>query len=329
MLTEAVVQREHRGVSDPDQAYILRELIRYLSDPRSGAVALDSMGPSWTRIREGARNQTLGKQDEHVAAVAGRWDELVRYIGFELTKDLGRDVKQILSKSERTPIARMSGLQESLANSGKLYAELQIPDAVGPLHIEADLRSRQVTISTRVLAPRTGRSKGRVSWLLRQLGDAPDTLRIEARIARSQTSLASTIQTLRDAPETLYPDAQKEIREFDLSLTRNLGIKRDASKGSFIESVMSATKDFYGHVLQNVRAWKAAPPRLKRPERQDEEEPVSEDTPSELQGAIERAEIEKEKERETQTAAAVPSDDSGRPKQEGSSADRERVIPQG
>ncbi|MGH2489564.1 MAG: stress response protein, partial [Candidatus Limnocylindria bacterium] len=35
VLTEAEVQRQYRGVSDPDQAYLLEELIRYLSDPRS------------------------------------------------------------------------------------------------------------------------------------------------------------------------------------------------------------------------------------------------------------------------------------------------------
>ncbi|MGH2752079.1 MAG: hypothetical protein ACRDK3_14585 [Actinomycetota bacterium] len=294
VLTEAVVQREHRGVSDPDQAYILHELIRYLSDARSGAVALDSMGPAWTKVRDGARNHTLRRGDEHVTAVAGRWDELVRYIGLGLTKDLGRDVKQLLSKAERSPTARLNGLQESLASSGSLYAELQIPDAVGPLRIVADLRARQITISTRVAAPRTGRSKGRVSWLLRQLAEAPETLRIESRIARSRSSLAATLQTARESPESLYPDGQKEIREFELSLTRNLGLKRDASKGSFIESVVSATKDFYGDVLQHLRAWKAAPPKLKRLEERPEEEIISPRAPDEIRTAIGKAEGQNE-----------------------------------
>src|ERR687891_2144543 len=59
ILTEATLQKEHRGVNDPDQAYILGELIRYLSDPRSGAVSFESMGPSWTAVRDGARQGTL------------------------------------------------------------------------------------------------------------------------------------------------------------------------------------------------------------------------------------------------------------------------------
>jgi hypothetical protein len=59
LLTTATVQKEHRGIKDPDQAYMLGELIRYLSDPRSGAVAFDGMGSGWTSVRDGARVQTL------------------------------------------------------------------------------------------------------------------------------------------------------------------------------------------------------------------------------------------------------------------------------
>ena len=46
ILAEAVMQKEHRGVADPDQAWILGELIRYLEHPRSGALEFDDMGPA-------------------------------------------------------------------------------------------------------------------------------------------------------------------------------------------------------------------------------------------------------------------------------------------
>ena len=34
-------------------------------------------------------------------AIAARWDELIRFLCLDLTKDLGRDVKQVLAKQER------------------------------------------------------------------------------------------------------------------------------------------------------------------------------------------------------------------------------------
>lgn len=293
VLTEAVVQKQHRGISDPDQAYILNELIRYLSDPRSGAVSFSSMGPSWTKVKDGAREQTLRKSDPEVAAVAARWDDLIRYLGLELTKDLGRDVKQVLPKDERSPATRQAALRSSLSDEGRLYAELQVPDA-GTMRIVADLRSRQVAVSTEVDAPKDGRSKGRVSWLLRQLQNAPDNLKVEAKVARTQSTLAASLAEARSGAEALYPDPQREIRQFVLTLTRNIGLKRDTGKGSFIESVMTTTKDFYGNVFQNLRPWKASPPKLQK-RSAPEDQPVH--LPEEVQGAVQVAHREQAEQR--------------------------------
>ena len=46
------MQRIHRGVDDPDQAWILGELIRYLEHPKSGAHDFHDMGGSWTSVRD-------------------------------------------------------------------------------------------------------------------------------------------------------------------------------------------------------------------------------------------------------------------------------------
>lgn len=301
VLTEAVVQRQHRGVSDPDQAYILQELVRYLKDPRSGAASLGNMGPSWTRVKDGTRDQTLRKNDEHVAVIAAKWDDLVRFLALELTSDLGRDVKQILGKSERTPATRQQGLRDSLVNTGRLYAELQIPNAAGPLEIWADLRSRQVRASTRVEAPQEGRSKGRVSWLLRQLQNASENVKVESKAARTSSTYAATLGVARANPEVLFPEAGREIRGFTVSLTQNMGLKKDAGPGSFIESVITTVEEFYGQVLQNLRGWKAPPPKLKRQEGPVEEaEAAIDKLPSAAREAVEEAETEMTESRVTE-----------------------------
>lgn len=290
VLTEAVVQKEHRGISDPDQAYILGELIRYLSDKRSGVVTFDSMGPSWTVVRDGARENRLRKGDAGVAAIVGRWDDLVRYLGLDLTKDLGRDVKQALGKEERTPAARHQALQESLVTTGRLYASLHVPNVPSPIDLVADLRSRQVIVSTRIDAPKEGRSRGRVGWLTRQLLNASESVIVEARVGKRGVSPTASLREVRERPEILYPESNQEIRQFVLSLTRNMGIKRAAGQGSFINSVIDTTKDFYGEVVEGLRAWKAPPPKLKK--QPEEEAALLEDLPAHLEEAVERAQDE-------------------------------------
>jgi hypothetical protein len=271
LLTTATVQKEHRGIKDPDQAYMLGELIRYLSDPRSGAVAFDGMGSGWTSVRDGARVQTLRKGEAPVNAVALKWDDLVRYVGLTLTTALGREVRQILAPAERTSAARRQALVDSLVGKGVLQAELRIPDVAGTLAVAADLRSRQIIVSTVVEAPREGTSKGRVSWLLKQLQAAPDTLTVEARVGGRSSSSVASLAAVRSDPALLYPERGRDVRTFVLSTTSNMGLKREGGRGSFADGVVHDVEAFYEQVLQKLRVWKAAPPQLRKIQGKEEQ----------------------------------------------------------
>ena len=282
ILTEAVVQKDYRGVADRDQAYILGELIRYLSDPRSGVMGFASMGQSWTAVRDGARAGSLRSGDSAVIAVAARWDDLMRYVALDLTRELGRDVRQILSPKERTAEGRQQALQLSLAERGVLYGELSIPSAAGTIQLVADLRAREISATTRIDAPQDGRSRGRVSWLMRQLANAPELLKIESRAAYATDTLACSLAEARSKPEGLFPAGDREIKEFRLTLSKVPGSNRDSGKGSFADGVVDLTKQFYGQVLQPLHAWKEPAPKLvpRHPETTEVEERVVETIPA-------------------------------------------------
>ena len=287
VLTEAEVQKQHRGVKDPEQAYILDELIRYLSDSRSGVVQFDDMGPSWTKVREGARVRTLRKTDPDVAAVANRWDELMRYLSLDLTKELGRNVRELQRRQEATAGARSQALRDSLASAGRLYAELQIPDTAGVLEIVADLSARQIIFSTELEAPQDAQSRGRVSWLLRQLQKAPADLTLEARVSRLSTTLSAPLSAVREDPSVLIPDKTREIRGFRLTMTRDMGLNRAGGRGSFIDSVLTGARTYYAEVLQKLTAWKPKAPKLRTADVAPETG-VSE-LPAPIEAAIEQA----------------------------------------
>jgi hypothetical protein len=97
------------------------------------------------------------------------------------------------------------------------------------------------------------------------LQTAPENLKIEARVAYKSTPLAAPLSAVRDDAATIYPEGGREIRAFTLSIASNMGLKRDSSRGSFVESVVNAAEAFYGDVLQKLRTWKPAPPKLKKP----------------------------------------------------------------
>jgi len=84
VLAEAVMQKEFRGVADADQAWILGELIRYLEHPRSGAMEFDDMSEAWVAVRDAVATSTLRPTNKGIAAVAARFDALLRFASLRL-----------------------------------------------------------------------------------------------------------------------------------------------------------------------------------------------------------------------------------------------------
>ena len=264
ILTEAVTEYEHHGVDDPEQSYILGDLIAYLDDDRSGAAGFDGMGKDWVRVRDAARNKTLRQRDPGVAEVAQNWEAFVEYMSLRLRQRLGRKVEPIYSRSS-TRQSRLEDHAESLGKHGLLEAAIKVPDAVAPIAVTADLGSLQVTTSSRVRAPQDGRSKTRINWLIRQLKDAPDDVRVTSKFTRTSKTTSLLITDVRDNPTALLlaDDPKREIVAFDVAITRDMGIKGGKTKGSFVNTTMSQVSAFYGDVLQDIQAWQPRAPRLK------------------------------------------------------------------
>lgn len=281
VLTEAVVQKEHRGVDDPDQAWILGELIRYLEHPRSGALEFEDMGSAWVSVRDAIAAGTFRNSDKGAAEVVNRFDALLRFTGLRLGRQLGTDVTLVTSRREAAdPTIRSGALLQQLTERGSLTGSLRIPDTVAPLVVTADLRANQVICHVDVDAPREGRPTTRVNWLLRQLRAAPDGTRLESFALHARgAGAAELVKDVRTNPSLLVSDSTREIRSFRIALTSKLGTKGSTGRGSFIESVTDAVDSFYETVVQNLKAWSAAPPRLRSEER---EAPAPEDVPAAL-----------------------------------------------
>ena len=266
VLTEAVMQKEHRGVADPEQAWILGELIRYLEHPRSGAMSFDDMGDTWVTTRAAITAGTLRATDKGVAEVAGRWDQLIRFSALRMGRQLGIEVQPALTRKDLAdPALRTQGLIDTLAKTGTLDGGLRIPNAVGPVQITADIRASRITASVEILAPGEGRATTRINWLVRQLKDASDGLRIDAYALHSRAGTSALLKAVRDKPEVLIEDPKRELRTFRIALSAPMGTKRGEGRGSFVTSVLDLLDDFYRSVVQNLKPWTAGPPKL-RPE---------------------------------------------------------------
>jgi hypothetical protein len=263
VMTEARVEHKHRGVSDPDQAWILGELIAYLDHERAGAGGFDDMGDRWVSVRDGARESTLKSSDAGVRDVAGRWEQLVEYLSLGLTQDLGRQVEPLWPR-KIAPADRRALHVKSMVEQGRLQASIRVPDAAGTLELEADLRGRRFRTSVVVAAPRDGRPLTRINWMLRQLAGVRDDILVEVRYPNQKEPTSSTLKDVRVKAERLLyaADPKREPMSFRVTMSKNMGMKRGRLAGSFVHESKQQTIEFYGSVVQGLRAWAAAAPKL-------------------------------------------------------------------
>ena len=263
--TEALIQQTTHAVSDPDQAWLLSEFIRYIEDPKSGALDFDDMGPSWVSVRNAAAQQTLRANDKETLDVVTRFDQLLAFCGMELSRRLGVHVQQRLSRAERSDQAnRLQTQAIELANAGQLSGSLQVPNAAVPVDILVDLRANRVDCTAVLGAPLAGRATTRINWLLRQLKDSPANLQVVATTARARDAGPShALSALQNDPKLPVEHAQADIRSFTLTLSQTAGTKRGQGRGSFVGSVTSLVDRFYAEVIQYLKAWTPPAPKPK------------------------------------------------------------------
>lgn len=293
ILTAALRIKQHAGVEDVEQAWILGELIRYLQHPKSGALEFGDMGPNWTAIRDGARVGDLTKRTEGVADVSDRWDQLLRFASLRLSSEIGEDVAPVLPRGQRDPKQRRQHLIDCLVRDGTLNGTLKIPNTAGNIEVTADLRARQICASMDISAPEDRGARARVTWLVKQLGEAPPDLMVDAFTKGARTPITTSLGQLQENRDALLDPSKQEPNRFRLFVRREMGLGRahGGKRSGFITSILDLIDEFYGSVVQHVSPWQRPAPRLTRPapaERPAESNNPEQDVPSSQNWSVAR-----------------------------------------
>ena len=267
LLTTAQALRQQKAVADPEQAWLLDELIRYLSDPRSGALRFGGFEAQWPKIRQAAQSGTLHRDSKGLREFVIRWDQFLRHLSLLLSGELGTTVEVVTSAAHhRAPESRARDLLEQLVTDRQLDGVLRVPNAAADLHFSANLYARRLRASVTLPAPEMKRPSRRIDWLLRQLPGAADTVQVTARFQGRQAT-ATLGEVRKDGKRLLLPDdPRRGPSQFTVAMDRAMGAKHGRGKGSFVASVEALVRAFYHDVLQDLAAWVPPAPRLASPE---------------------------------------------------------------
>lgn len=265
LMTEAKIQLSKSAVSDPDQAYMLDEFVRYLEHDSSGVSEFEQMSKEWVEAcKLYFAKSKLDKRSPVGAAVVSDWDELMRCTALLMSRELETNVTTVLSAKERKdPDARLEKLQGVFTSTGALESRLDVPDAASPISVEADLAHRSVTISMSVGAPRDKkRAPATVSWLLRQLAKTEDgdVLIVAKWPGRTQDTCADLASVREDVNVLLVERKGALPRAFEIKTVSDLGGKF-TQRRKFVQELVSCVRKYYEAVGQHVFPWRAPPPK--------------------------------------------------------------------
>ncbi len=263
ILIEAVLLQEQAAIKDPEQAFLLREFIRFFSHESAGITGFTSMPPEWStaidKVQAGG-----GVTKPEAAAIINAWHQEIRDLSLIMSRIISCRVTQKLSRAHIiSPELRVSDDLKNLCDQARLEAAVDIPNAASTIDIIADLKNRSLRMQMSIKAPRDkARNASRLNWLLKQLKqtEMPNVFVAVGWAARPQPTVIS-LSKLKES----FADVEKqangsEITRFDITVTSD-SARRFAGVRTFIEELEILAPRFYEEVGQHLESWQAPPPK--------------------------------------------------------------------
>ena len=267
LKSTAAILVNKKGIVDPDQAYIMSEIVRYLDSESSGVETFSRMPQSWKELCTAIQNDaTISKNSEMVIESVGAWHQLLRQLALDLSMAIGESVEISLTRENmKDSDSLFTQEAASLRATGCLDTELTIPNAASKLKIAADVARKVVFVSMKLDAPKdTKRATASINWLLRQLKHKDvNNLSIRAYWPRRMGTTIESIEAVRDNPSILVPEGYKVIpTSLEVCRVIDLGARFKGAR-TFVEDVSGVIPSFYQDAGQELSNWIAKAPTIK------------------------------------------------------------------
>ena len=267
LKSKAVLLTGEKGIEDPEQAYILSELVRYLDHDYSGITALNKMPSLWKELCNTVQNGgSLNKSSDYVVDSVSGWHQLLRHLSLNLSMAIGQAVDISLTK-QREKDAELNFIEDcsNLVKSNEFKAEFNIPHAASKLALSADVTRKVISISMKLEAPKDrSRATASINWITKQLKNKDHgNLSIRAywpkRIPASMASLSAVMED----PTVLIPANINECPTYlEVFRVVDMGARFKGAK-TFIEDASKEFPKFYHDAGQHLTRWIAKAPKIK------------------------------------------------------------------
>lgn len=276
LKSKAVLLTGSKEIEDPEQAYILSELVRYLDHDSSGVTSFNKMPTLWKDLCNAVQNGvTLNKNSDYVIESVSGWHQLLKHLSLNLSMSIGEVVNIYLTRHKQKDAAlNFTEDCSYLAKESKLKAEFIIPNAASKLILTADILRKVINISMKLESPKDkSRATASINWLTRQLkSTTKNEISVRAYWPNRIPETMAPLDLVISDPTIIIPESTNVLPTM-LEVIRvvDLGAKFKGAK-TFIDEVSLQFPKFYNDAGQHLSKWVAQAPKIK--ESQPEEPPI-------------------------------------------------------
>ncbi|MCE7740778.1 MAG: hypothetical protein GPJ50_15545 [Candidatus Heimdallarchaeota archaeon] len=269
-LANILLFEKNINIEDKDQVEIMKEVVSYLEDGRSGICGFNQMKPGWKEIIEKINSGTRIKfNDPDLNETVSSWQQEEKDMALILSKKLGAFVNSVNSKYKGNLKAREEDDKRKLIDSMKLSSIFKIKGAVSDIKVSALFRKRTIEMSISLKAPEDKTLRGQVGWMKKQIDTcnkkSSDTfeivkneIMIEVTIKNSSRIERFHLEKIEDIIEELK---NKELREFKIVYIKDFG-KSFSNRKKFVEIIEKMIIDYYGGIVQYLKKWEKPAPKI-------------------------------------------------------------------
>lgn len=267
LLSKAVVMSHNKSIADLEQAFVLKELVRYLDHPSTGISPINSMGVKWKNICDSVQQgAAILRNSEDALEAVKSWHQLFRYLSIELSMATGSRVDVVLNRSHaKKPEERLKTDIQNLIGEHSLSGELHIPNAASTILVVADLARRTVIVSMRLNTPSDrSRPTAAINWFTKQLKNKDVIINplVRAVWPGRIPDTQDTFDNVVENPALLVPNGMKDIPKcIEVLSIYDLGAKFKGSK-VFVDSIIEIVPSFYKDIGENLSKWVPSAPKV-------------------------------------------------------------------
>ena len=259
-LAQLLLFDNNDNIDDEDQVEIMKEVMCYLDDERSGVSGFHRMSSGWKEVADNVKGQqALSDNNVLIDAITSWYQEET-----DMTLMLSRELGVLVKSDIENPKDKLEKDIKKLKKEHNLSTKLRIKGAVSDIKVTVDFERRTISMSVNVTPPLNGGVISRITWIKKQLSKMSNQSFLE------HLYIDADIKYTSNSIKYKYADFDKFYEHDDIKNKDIIGFNLDVIKSAkftqvsnFVKEIESMLLDYYQIIVQDLKTWEKSAPKLQ------------------------------------------------------------------